>query len=179
MLQSGDSALVYAYKATMVYHLGSGPGSAPAWKRRIMIPTLASFQQFSDYASCFLVGLHIDCFAAYDLRSIDELSGLTAGRLGYIRQDKAHAVWGTAELALRYSASQHSLQDPSTTKVMTMGRQGVAGAWATPQHLQCTNHVQSRAYSKISSGHFSSQQHLREIGHCRFELAFNTCSRYC
>ena len=43
------------------------------------------------------------CFAAYHARSIDELSGRTTGLLGYIRPDLAHAIGGTAELALRYS----------------------------------------------------------------------------
>jgi hypothetical protein len=43
------------------------------------------------------------CFAAYDVRSVDELSGRTTGRPGYIGPDTAHAMGGTAELALRYS----------------------------------------------------------------------------
>ncbi len=34
-------------------------------------------------------------FAAYDVRSIDELSGRTTGRLGCIRPDTAHAIGGT------------------------------------------------------------------------------------
>ncbi len=42
-------------------------------------------------------------FAVYYVRSILELLGRTAGRLGYIRPDSAHAIGGTAELALRYS----------------------------------------------------------------------------
>jgi len=44
-----------------------------------------------------------ECFAAHDGGSIDELSGHTTGRLGYIRPTTAHAIGGTAELALRYS----------------------------------------------------------------------------
>ena len=43
------------------------------------------------------------CFASYDARSIDELSGRTTGRLGYDRQDSAYAIGETAQLALRYS----------------------------------------------------------------------------
>ena len=43
------------------------------------------------------------CFAAHGGGSIDELSGRTTGRLGYIRPTTAHAIGGTAELALRYS----------------------------------------------------------------------------
>jgi hypothetical protein len=41
------------------------------------------------------------CFAAYDVRSINELSGRTTGRLGDFRPDTAHSIGGTAELALR------------------------------------------------------------------------------
>ncbi len=44
---------------------------------------------------------HNKFFTAYDIRSIDERSGLTTGRLGDIRQDTAHAIGGTAELALK------------------------------------------------------------------------------
>ncbi len=46
---------------------------------------------------------HADCFAAYGIRSIDELSGHTAGRPGYFGQTTARAIGGTAELALLYS----------------------------------------------------------------------------
>jgi hypothetical protein len=41
------------------------------------------------------------CFATYDVSFIDQLSRRTTGRLGYIRQDTAHAIGGTAELAIR------------------------------------------------------------------------------
>jgi hypothetical protein len=37
----------------VIYRLGSGPGRAPAWKPRITIPTLASFQPFRDFAARF------------------------------------------------------------------------------------------------------------------------------
>ncbi len=40
------------------------------------------------------------CFAAHDVRSIDELSGRPTGRLGYIGPTTAQAIGGTAELAL-------------------------------------------------------------------------------
>jgi hypothetical protein len=43
------------------------------------------------------------CFASYCARSIDGLSERTTGRLGYVRPHSAHAIGGTAELALRYS----------------------------------------------------------------------------
>jgi hypothetical protein len=43
------------------------------------------------------------CFAAYNVRSMDELSICTTGLRGHIRPDTAHAIGGTAELALRYS----------------------------------------------------------------------------
>jgi hypothetical protein len=46
------------------------------------------------------------CFAAYEIRSIDELLGHTTGLLGYIRpasSNTAQAIGGTAGLALRYS----------------------------------------------------------------------------
>ncbi len=43
------------------------------------------------------------CFATYYARSKDELSGRTAGRLGYDRPNSAYAIGGAAELALRYS----------------------------------------------------------------------------
>ena len=55
------------------------------------------------------------CFAAYNVRSVDKLSGRTMGR----RPDTAHTIGGT-------------------TVVMTPGRQGAAGAWAMPLHLQVT-----------------------------------------
>jgi hypothetical protein len=42
-----------AFKATVVYRLGPGPGRAPAWKPRTTIPTLASFATFRDYATRF------------------------------------------------------------------------------------------------------------------------------
>ncbi len=42
------------------------------------------------------------CFAARCARSMDELSGRTTGRLGYVRPRSACAIGGTAELALRY-----------------------------------------------------------------------------
>ena len=59
------------------------------------------------------------CFTAYNVRSVDKLSGRTTGRLGGNRQDTAHTIGGT-------------------TVVMTPGRQGAAGAWATQLHLQVT-----------------------------------------
>ncbi len=37
-----------------------------------------------------------ECFATYDVRSIDELSGRNTGRLRYVRPDTAHAIGGTA-----------------------------------------------------------------------------------
>jgi len=43
------------------------------------------------------------CFSPYCARSIDELSGRTTGRLGYVRPNSAYAIGGTAELALQYS----------------------------------------------------------------------------
>jgi hypothetical protein len=53
------------------------------------------------------------CFAAYYARCIDELSGRTTGRLGHIRPDTAHALGGTAELALLYSnESPHPTTGP-------------------------------------------------------------------
>ena len=42
-----------AFKVTVVYRLGPGPGRAPAWKPRTTIPTLASFETFRDYAVRF------------------------------------------------------------------------------------------------------------------------------
>ncbi len=65
---------------------------------------------------------HMCCFAAYYARSIDELSGRTTGRLGYIRPDKAHAIRGTAELALRYSIISAFTAGPKHCSVMTRGR---------------------------------------------------------
>jgi len=59
------------------------------------------------------------CFAAYNVRNVDKLSGRTTGRLGGNRQDTAHTIGGT-------------------TVVMTPGRPGAAGAWATQLHLQVT-----------------------------------------
>ncbi len=56
------------------------------------------------------------CFAAYDIiksiDSIEELSGRTTGRLGYIRPATAHFIGGTAELALRYSIISASTAGP-------------------------------------------------------------------
>ncbi len=68
------------------------------------------------------------------MRSIDELSGRTTGRLGDIRPDTAHAIGGTAELALRYSLISALTAGPKRYSVMVMGRPGAAGACATPPH---------------------------------------------
>ncbi len=62
------------------------------------------------------------CFAAYDVRGkIDELSGRNTGRLGDIRQDTAHAIGGTAELAPRHSIISTFSAGPKHHSVMTMG----------------------------------------------------------
>ncbi len=74
------------------------------------------------------------CYAAYDVRSVIELSGRTAGRLGDIRPDTAHSIKGTAELALRHSIIPAFAAGPKQHSVMTNGRQGAAGAWSTPPH---------------------------------------------
>ena len=55
-----DSTRVDAYKATVIFRLGSGPSEAPAWKPRITIPTLASFQPFRTFAARF--GLDIEAW---------------------------------------------------------------------------------------------------------------------
>ena len=59
-----DSTRVDAYKATVIFLLGSGPGEAPAWKPRITIPTLASFQPFRMLASRF--GFNIEAWLYSD-----------------------------------------------------------------------------------------------------------------
>ncbi len=60
------------------------------------------------------------CFAAYYARSIDELSGRTMVRIGYDRPDSAHAIGGTAELALRYSNKPpHQTSGPRHFRVTT------------------------------------------------------------
>jgi hypothetical protein len=56
------------------------------------------------------------CFAAYDIRSIDELSGRTTDRLRYIRLATANAIGGTAELALPYSFISASTARPRLTQ---------------------------------------------------------------
>ena len=53
------------------------------------------------------------CFATHGGGSIDELSGRTTGRLGCIRPATAHAIGGTAELALRYSIISASTAGPT------------------------------------------------------------------
>ncbi len=53
------------------------------------------------------------CFAAHGGGSIDELSGRTTGRIGYIGPTTTHAIGGTAELALRYSIISASSAGPS------------------------------------------------------------------
>ncbi len=62
------------------------------------------------------------------------------GQHGYIRSATAHAIGGTAKLALRlgYSIILHLPPDPLTTRYKSddYGPDGAAGAWATPQHLQ-------------------------------------------
>jgi hypothetical protein len=65
------------------------------------------------------------CFAAYDVRSIDELSGRTTGRLGDIRPDTCHAIGGTAKLALRCSTNHAFYAGPKHYSVMTTGRPGL------------------------------------------------------
>ena len=62
------------------------------------------------------------CFAAHGGGSIDELSGRTTGRLGYIRPTTAHAIGGTAELALRYSYHLRIFRRAEPLQGATMGR---------------------------------------------------------
>ncbi len=53
MPAGGDSSRTEAFKATVIYRLGSCSGKAPAWQPRITIPTLASFQPFREFAARF------------------------------------------------------------------------------------------------------------------------------
>jgi len=69
------------------------------------------------------------CFAAHGGGSIDELSGRTTGRLGYIRPTTAHAIGGTAELALRYSYHLH-LPPGRAASRSDYGPDGAAGVWS-------------------------------------------------
>ncbi len=67
------------------------------------------------------------CLAAYYARSIDELSGRTTGRLGYVRPNSAYVIGGTAELALRYSNQcPHPTTGPRHFRVTT----GQPGCWS-------------------------------------------------
>ena len=59
-----NSTRADAFKATVIFRLVSGPGEAPAWKPRITIPTLASFQPFRAFAACF--GLDIQAWLYCD-----------------------------------------------------------------------------------------------------------------
>jgi hypothetical protein len=43
---------------------------------------------------------------------MDELSGLTTGKLGYVRPDSAHAIRGTAELALKMARGSVQVDEP-------------------------------------------------------------------
>ncbi len=69
----------------------------------------------------WIVVITDSCFAAYDIRSIDELSGCTtpAGRLGYIRPATAYTIrlGGTAEMALRYAIITASTARPISYKL--------------------------------------------------------------
>ncbi len=72
----------------------------------------------------------------HDVRTIDELSGRTTGRLGDIRLDTVHrdAIGGTAELALQYYTNLCTLRpDPSTTQWRLRAGRG-AGGWTTSPH---------------------------------------------
>ncbi len=75
------------------------------------------------------------CYAAYDVRSIDELSGRTTGRLGYIRPDTAYAIGGKEDgtMILYHLRIHHRTQ---ALRSDDYGPAGAAGAWAMPQHPQ-------------------------------------------
>jgi hypothetical protein len=76
------------------------------------------------------------CFAAYYVRSIDELLGRTTGRLrvGDIRTYTAHTIGGTAELALLYSFNLCILCWTQAPLSEDYGPAKAAGAWAMQQH---------------------------------------------
>ena len=79
----------------------------------------------------------VPCFAAHGGGSIDELPGRTTGRLGYIRPTTAHAIGGTAELALRYSYHLRihlALRDSIATPIELALRDSIA----TPRRADCT-----------------------------------------
>ena len=59
-----DTTRSDAFKSTVVFRLGSGPGEAPTWKPRITIPTLASFQPFRSFAARF--GLDVEAWLYSD-----------------------------------------------------------------------------------------------------------------
>ena len=74
------------------------------------------------------------CFAAHGGGSIDELSGRTTGRLGYIRPTTAHAIGGTAELALRYSYHPRIFRRAEPLQGATTGRTVLWEYGATPSY---------------------------------------------
>jgi hypothetical protein len=74
------------------------------------------------------------CFAAHGGGSIDELSGRTTGRLGYIRPTTAHAIGGTAELALRYSYHLRIFRRAEPLQGATTGRTVLQEYGATPSY---------------------------------------------
>ena len=74
------------------------------------------------------------CFAAHGGGSIDELSGRTTGRLGYIRPTTAHAIGGTAELALRYSYHLCIFRRAEPLQGATTGRTVLQEYGATPSY---------------------------------------------
>ncbi len=108
--------------------------------------------------------------ASNDVSSIDELSGRTTGRLGDIRPDTAHAIRGTAELALRYTIISAFTAGSKHHSVMTTGRQGAAGAWATPRLPGTTDrqgaadaNADSAEAAVPSEGLLAGQRHRRTM----------------
>jgi hypothetical protein len=93
------------------------------------------------------------CIAAYNVRSVDKLSGRTTGRLGGNRQDTAHTIGGT-------------------TVVMTPGRQGAAGAWATAAPAGDRQRGLRAGWSRVhSSGAAGAAGASRDYGLGRPEAA--------
>jgi hypothetical protein len=64
-------------------------------------------------------------------RSIDELSGRTTGRLGYIRPNYAYAIGGTAGTTILLHL-RICLRTDQATASGDYGQDGAAGVWAPP-----------------------------------------------
>ncbi len=98
------------------------------------------------------------CCTVCGRRGIDELSGHTTGRLGYIGPATVYAFVGTAQLALRCSVIQATSAGPyRSTEDYGLG--GAVGGWATPRYRRRSKTCWGAAGGQCRSNTAASARH--------------------